>query len=70
MGGKSLIAAIILLSPSAALAAPPVVDRESPSPVTTVTARDIQQLPTTRDLKEIMDLHNQLRTDVHAQPLR
>ena len=70
MGGKFLIAAIVLLLPSAVLAVPPVVDRESASPVTTVTARDIQQLPTTRDLKQILDLHNQLRTDVHAQPLR
>jgi hypothetical protein len=68
-GGIGCIWAIALLSANAAPAAPPLVDKEIPSPVTTLTARDIERLPSTRDLKSILDLHNQLRTDVKAQPL-
>jgi hypothetical protein len=69
-GGIGCISAIALLSPNAALAAPPLVEKETPAPVTVLTARDIERLPATRDLKSILDLHNQLRADVKAQPLR
>ena len=69
-GGIGCIASIALLSPNAALAAPPLVEKETPAAVTTVTARDIERLPQGRDLKQILDLHNQLRTDVKAQPVR
>jgi hypothetical protein len=69
-GGIGCISAIVLVLPSVALAAPPLVEKETPAAVTTLTARDIERLPATRDLKSILDLHNQLRTDMKAQPLR
>jgi hypothetical protein len=69
-GGIGCLSAIALLSANPALASPPLVEKEIPAPVTTLTARDIERLPATRDLKSILDLHNQLRTDVKAQPLR
>jgi hypothetical protein len=51
-------------------AAAQLIDRTAATPVTTVTAEQLEDLPSSRDLRTILDYHNQLRTDANAPPLR
>ncbi len=68
-GVIAIIAAVALLAIPPALAAP-VVDREAPAPVTSIDARQLETLPTNRDLRSILEVHNQLRARNGARPLR
>jgi hypothetical protein len=72
MSGASSQACFIPLAfmlASSAVAAPRI-DTETPAPVTTITARELERLPADRNFKDILNLHNQVRTEVNAQPLR
>ena len=65
------IASIGLLAAPQALAAPtPVVERESPMPVTAIDRQQLETLPANRDLRSILELHNQLRSRTGVRPLR
>lgn len=60
----------LLLGIVPAHAAAQVVDRTVPSAVTNVTKEQLESLPPGRDLKTILDLHNQVRSQVNAPPLQ
>ena len=65
------VSAIAVLAAAPAFAGrPPVVDRAAPSPVTAVTSQQLQTLPTNRDMRTILDYHNQLRAEFGSAPLR
>src|SRR5215218_871389 len=66
--GAIVIAA--LLAPSGLLAAGPQIEREVPAAIKTITAEELERLPQGRDFKSILDLHNGLRAQVNAPPLR
>jgi hypothetical protein len=69
--GVGQVSVIALLSAPQALAAPsPIVDRASPSPVSVIDKRQLESVPGNRDLKAVLDLHNRLRGEVGARPLR
>ena len=59
-----------LVAAPAFAGSPPVVDRASPWPVTAVTSERLQTLPTNRDMRTILDYHNQLRAEFGSAPLR
>ena len=58
------------LWPGSGPAAPPVLERATPTPVTAVTFEALGKVPASRDLKTILDYHNQLRAEAGARPLR
>ena len=62
--------AAVLLVPTSTAASAQNVDRTAPSPVTVVSSEELNDLPGSRDLKTILDYHNQLRAAVKAPPLR
>lgn len=53
-----------------ASAAVPIVERTTPAPVAVVTKEQLENLPQSRDLRDILKYHNNLRTDVGSPPLR
>jgi len=70
VGGASSKAWVIVALLSSPAAAAPHVDVQTPTPVTSITARDIERLPIDRSFKDILKLHNQVRTEANSQPLR
>ena len=60
-----------MLAAGQALGGPsPIVKRDVPVPVTTVTSEQLEKLPANRDFRTILNVHNQLRGEVGARPLR
>ena len=59
---------MILVGP--VFAAPPIADKAAPTPVTTVSRDALDSLPQSRDLKALLDYHNQLRAGVGSAPLK
>lgn len=53
-----------------AVAAPESRLQNAPSPVAKITAEELSNVPGNRDLRAILDLHNGLRKEVGARPLR
>ena len=64
------VAGIGLLAAASTIAAPTRVPREVPAPVTAIDRQQLETLPANRDLRSILELHNQLRSRTGARPLR
>ena len=64
------VAGIGLLAAASTIAAPTRVPREVPAPVTAIDRKQLETLPANRDLRSILELHNQLRSRTGARPLR
>jgi hypothetical protein len=64
------IFAVILLGPISTIAVAQIIDRTAPTPVTNVNRDQLESLPNSRDLRTILNYHNQLRAEVDAPPLR
>ena len=62
--------AIALGAAGSALAGPPIIERESATPVTRISSEELAKLPANRDLLAIFKYHNQLRTEFGSAPLR
>ena len=60
----------LLFAAEALGALAPPVPRETASPVATVTAEQLSAIPGNRDLRDILSIHNRLRSEVGARPLR
>jgi hypothetical protein len=63
-----LVPLVALLTSQAAAA--PRVPLETPAPVTAITQRELERMPIDRNYKDILRLHNQVRSEVNARPLR
>ena len=73
MRAFATLSRVLLLGCAAALSAPsaarePVL-MDTPLAVTRVSAEELEKLPGGRDLKDILDYHNQIRAEVGSQPL-
>ena len=65
------ILGIAVLAAGQAIAGPaPIMQRDAPVPVTTVTSEQLEKLPANRDLRTILNVHNGLRAEVRSPPLR
>ncbi len=60
----------LFLAAEALGALAPPIPRDTASPVATVTAEQLNAIPGNRDLRDIFSIHNRLRSEVGARPLR
>ena len=65
----AIVAMIVALVAGPAVTAPPIVERTVPAPVTAVSREALERLPQGRDLRSILDYHNQLRAEFGSPPL-
>lgn len=65
-----VVSAIALIGGYAFAAPSPVIDRETAQPVTNISSEELESLPANRDFRAILDVHNRLRAEVGARPLR
>lgn len=64
------VSVIALGAAGSTFARPLEGEREAATPVTRITAEQLDKLPTNRDLLAILKYHNQLRANVGSPPLR